>query len=109
MKALEKQISRVQKKTQQENRQGPGLSEELKFLISQAISQGVANTLHLGSRATSFTSEPPPQLSYHYMYPREAGWAHGATSPTHSFRSRPSVLEEPDWIEQGFLDDNLDL
>ncbi|KAG8135009.1 hypothetical protein E2320_008071 [Naja naja] len=116
MKALEKQISRIQKKTQQESipasvltetvalppqpasqptiavplnwtpegdrdffsvfstekRQEQGLSEELKFLISQAISQGVANTLHLGSHAASVTSELPAQMSHHYTYPREA-------------------------------------
>ncbi|ETE69199.1 hypothetical protein L345_04997, partial [Ophiophagus hannah] len=109
MRALEKQISRIQKKTQQEKRQEQGLSEELKFLISQAISQGVANTLHLGSRAASVTSELPAQMSHHYMYPREAEQVHRVTSPTHSLRSRPSVIEEPDQVEQGFFDDDLDL
>ncbi|KAG8139540.1 hypothetical protein E2320_002314 [Naja naja] len=76
------------------DRQGTGLSEELKFLISQTISQGVANTLHLGSHVASVTSEASPQQSHHYMYTREAGRSHGASSPDHSVRSRASVLEE---------------
>ncbi|KAG8142889.1 hypothetical protein E2320_006081 [Naja naja] len=166
MKALEKQISKIQKKTQQESipasvltetvaplppaslpayccssfelqrfepqvrgrvftpevtftptasglcpveRQEQGLSEELKFLISQAISQGVANTLRRGSHAASVISELPAQMSHHYMYPREAEQVHRATSPTHSLRSRPSVIKEPDQVKQDFSDDDLDL
>ncbi|KAG8133634.1 hypothetical protein E2320_011406, partial [Naja naja] len=94
MEALEKQISRIQKKTQQESIPASVLTETVapsppsqpsnyccssfelvprggRSKVSQAISQGVANTLHLGSRAASVTPELLAQMSHHYMYPRE--------------------------------------
>ncbi|XP_015679209.1 uncharacterized protein LOC107294491 [Protobothrops mucrosquamatus] len=82
-----------------------GLSEQMQLLISQAVAQAVASTLHHRARTESIASEVPSHSNASYVSQAEAAAYQGPVSPFNSSRSRRSFTGDDEQRELGLSED----
>ncbi|XP_026534286.1 uncharacterized protein LOC113419213 [Notechis scutatus] len=87
------------------DRQCSGLSEEIKFFISEARSHGIATEFKKRWQLTSLATEPLCQPNQQYQLTTETFRFQGPPSPEPSMRNSASALEDEEQRDQAMSED----